>query len=303
MKKSLAIIIPAYKSTFLAATLDSIAAQTCKDFTLYIGDDCSPYDIGAIVERYRDKINLVYRRFDDNLGGQNLVAQWERCIEMTQDEPWLWLFSDDDELSPTCVEDFYKSLDKTMAKYDIYHFDVNVIDEGSKIIKYPKPYPRTIDSYTYYKRKMRGELMSLVVENIFSREIYNLTEGFQNFDLAWGSDTATWMKFAQRSGIYTIPSDSRVLWRTSSQNISPDNSLPIAIRKTDALVDFYKWVREFMKDHNQMEFYVSYRSFISRMRMFRKHIPQHQLRKCVSRFCSIYNMSWGKTITTFLIKL
>jgi len=58
-QNNLAIVIPAYKSTFLAAALDSIAAQTCKDFTLYIGDDCSPNNLGEIVDRYMDKINYL----------------------------------------------------------------------------------------------------------------------------------------------------------------------------------------------------------------------------------------------------
>jgi glycosyltransferase involved in cell wall biosynthesis len=69
--KQLAIIIPAYKATFLPAALDSIAAQTCQDFTLYIGDDCSPEPIGSIVEQYKDRIELVYQRFDTNLGGKD----------------------------------------------------------------------------------------------------------------------------------------------------------------------------------------------------------------------------------------
>lgn len=95
-QNNLAIVIPAYKSTFLAAALDSIAVQTCQDFTLYIGDDNRPNHLGAIVDRYRDRINLVYHRFDTNLGGKDLVAQWERCIDMSQGEEWIWLFSDDD---------------------------------------------------------------------------------------------------------------------------------------------------------------------------------------------------------------
>ena len=99
----LAIIIPAYKATFLPAALDSIAMQTCKDFTLYVGDDCSPEPIGSIVEQYRDKIDLVYQRFDTNLGSKDLVAQWERCIAMSRDEPYIWLFSDDDVMEPNCV--------------------------------------------------------------------------------------------------------------------------------------------------------------------------------------------------------
>ena len=116
MKKqnNLAIVIPAYKATFLAAALDSIAAQTCKDFTLYIGDDHSPNNLEEIVGRYREKINLVYKRFDNNLGGKDLVAQWERCIDMTQDEEWLWLFSDDDVMEPSCVENFYRVYKKQM---------------------------------------------------------------------------------------------------------------------------------------------------------------------------------------------
>ena len=87
MTHRLAIIIPAYKATFLPAALDSIAAQTCKDFTLYVGDDCSPEPIGSVVEQYRDNIELVYQRFDANVGGKDLVAQWERCIAMSREEP------------------------------------------------------------------------------------------------------------------------------------------------------------------------------------------------------------------------
>ena len=89
MTNQLAIIIPAYKAAFLPAALDSIAAQTCKDFTVYVGDDCSPEPIGSIVEKYRDKMDIVYKRFDTNLGGTDLVAQWERCIAMSQNEPYI----------------------------------------------------------------------------------------------------------------------------------------------------------------------------------------------------------------------
>ena len=125
MTHRLAIIIPAYKATFLTAALDSIAAQTCKDFTLYVGDDCSPDPIDKIVEQYRDKIDLVYQRFETNLGGKDLVAQWERCIAMSHDEPYIWLFSDDDVMEPNCVELLLRTIDETKGAYDLYHFDVN----------------------------------------------------------------------------------------------------------------------------------------------------------------------------------
>ena len=90
--KQLAIVIPAFKMDYFRATLDSLAAQTCKDFTVYVGDDCSPSDFRSLVDEYVDKIDIRYTRFEDNLGGKDLVAQWTRCVDLTNGEPWLWLF-------------------------------------------------------------------------------------------------------------------------------------------------------------------------------------------------------------------
>lgn len=73
--KKLAIVIPAYKGRFLKETLDSIAVQAHKDeFVLYIGDDASPERLDKIVESYQNKVNLVYHRFSENMGGKDLVA-------------------------------------------------------------------------------------------------------------------------------------------------------------------------------------------------------------------------------------
>ena len=103
----LAIVIPYYKKTFFRETMESIASQTCKDFVLYIGDDASPENPQDIIDDYKDKISIIYHRFEKNLGGKDLVAQWERCIALTKGEDWLWLFSDDDEMGNTCVEELY----------------------------------------------------------------------------------------------------------------------------------------------------------------------------------------------------
>jgi glycosyltransferase involved in cell wall biosynthesis len=114
----LAIIIPAYKIDFFKDTLDSLARQTCKDFTVYIGDDCSPDDFKSLIAEYKDKIHIVYCRFDENLGGKDLVGHWKRCIDLTQNEPWLWLFSDDDVIGERCVELFYKEIEDGTVTVD-----------------------------------------------------------------------------------------------------------------------------------------------------------------------------------------
>lgn len=300
--KQLAIIIPAYKATFLDAALASIAAQTCQDFTLYIGDDCSPYDIKGIVDRYRDKIDLVYTRFDTNLGGKDLVAQWERCINMSHDEPWLWLFSDDDVMEQRCVEEFYKAKDETKSKYDVYHFNVKKINKDGKIISIPCKYPILLKSYHFYQGKLNGRYASLVVENIFSRIVYQKKQGFVNFDLAWGSDTATWINFSEEKGLYTIPS-AYVHWRISDQNISPDRSPQIVKRKVSALLAFFSWTYKHFENYRLGCFIINSRGFISRMGDFCKYQSKSENDKAILLFCKIHHCQFLYPIFKMFIKL
>lgn len=287
----LAIIIPAYKDTFLRQALDSIAAQTCQEFTLYIGDDCSPYDIGSIVDEYKDNIDLVYKRFDTNLGGKDLVAQWERCIEMSQEEPYIWLFSDDDVMEPMCVEDFYKEINGNTETYDLYHFDVKKIDEKGEVLSEYLAYPQGLDSYNYYVGKLRARYVSLVVENIFTREIYETSGGFKKFDLAWGSDTATWAIFSAKKRFRCIQG-SRVLWRSSSQNITPNVSQPIAIRKMDALLRFLEWGYGFYKNMGKSVFWTNVRAYINRMSKYHQYIPSSEFKRMTRKFCSIHHCGY-----------
>lgn len=288
MSHKLSIVIPAYKATYLAAALDSIAAQTCKDFTLYIGDDCSPHPLEEIVNRYKNRINLVYERFETNLGGKDLVAQWERCIAMTQGEPYIWLFSDDDVMEPKCVEEFYNHLEVTNYSFDIYHFNVKILNEKEHTTLLTNSYPQTLGNYDYYRGKLMGQYMSLVVENIFSRSVYEKFGGFKKFDLAWGSDTATWVLFSERTGFYTID-NTYVLWRSSDENISPNFSGSIVSRKVNALLSFFEWSYMYFSRKDISCLYVNIRAFISRMRLFYNYISKEQFRYAVREFCKSHN--------------
>lgn len=302
MFNKLAIVIPAYKSTFLAAAMDSIAAQTCKDFTLYIGDDCSPHDLKSIVDKYTDKLNLVYKRYDENLGGKDLVAQWERCIGMTQGEQWLWLFSDDDVMEPNCVEEFYKTINKQREKYDVYHFNVKVINNENEVTRIPCLYPDVLSSLNYYKGKMRGIYMSLVVENIFSRDVYINHSGFQKFDLAWGSDTATWIKFMQAKGVKTIYGPY-IHWRLGTENISSMTSTNMVERKIKALNDFFKWTYNYFKVQGNDVLITNIRAFISRLSDFKYLCPKSVIGQAVHIFCKEHNCNYLYIPILALIKI
>jgi len=238
---NLAIIIPAYKAAFLDKALASIAGQTCKDFTLYVGDDASPHDLYSIVAQYENKVDIVYHRFEENIGGKDLVAQWERCIALSQSEEWLWLFSDDDEMERGCVEAFYKEIG-TGVYYDLYHFNVNRIDENSRILNTTPAFPAVLPAESFLRKKLSGKITSYVCEYIFSRKAYYNAGGFQKFDMAWNSDDATWVTLSLAKGIKTI-GNAMVNWRSSGINITSNESdIHIVARKLQSNVEYSKWV-------------------------------------------------------------
>ena len=137
MKNKLAIIIPAYKACFFREVLDSIVRQSNRDFTVYIGDDASPDDLESIVSDYKDKLDIFYFRFEQNWGGRDLVAHWERCIELS-DEPLVWLFSDDDLMPPDAVERVIKGWKRSGECDAVFRFPLAIVDAYGEL-KYTNP--------------------------------------------------------------------------------------------------------------------------------------------------------------------
>ena len=250
MTKQLAIVIPAYKRTFLKETLDSIASQSCKDFTLYIGDDCSPYNLETIVESYKDKIDIIFKRFETNLGSKDLVAQWERCINMSHNEPYIWLFSDDDIMDHNCIEMFYDAINKN-PNTALFHFNINKINDKSEIISSLKNWPTYCTTKEYLDGKLSAKgYQSFVVEFVIKREVYAKCGGFEKFDLAWGSDFISWIKFSEAANGITTIGNAKVNWRESCENISPNKNPEIVFRKLKSVILYTKWISDFAKNKN-----------------------------------------------------
>lgn len=299
MKNKLAIVIPAYKSNYLRETLESLVSQTCKNFVVYIGDDCSPYDIKSIINDYINLMSIVYKRFEDNLGGRDLVSQWKRCIEMSCGEEWIWLFSDDDKLGEKCVEHFYSTIDNSTSLYDIYHFNVKIIDREGDVIYKPKKFPKNINSYDFFTQKESAVLNSFVVEYVFSRDIYNKVGGFQNFDMAWGSDIATWAKMGMNKGIQTIDGDY-VYWRKSEVNITPNISNDMSFKKFIINLDYILWSNKFFNNSKIRRFnvYHIYRLFFHYSRILNTRQLNYILSKAV-----ILNLISRNTKKIFMLSL
>ena len=223
----LAIIIPYYKLTFFEATLQSLAHQTDKRFKVYIGDDASPHDCAPLLQKFHGKFDFVYHRFATNLGGVSLTQQWERCIDLSDDEEWLMILGDDDVLGESVVEEFYKlkhQLDD--EKINVLKFASVLIDEAGKQISNIYSHPSKEMAADAYWKHYTGESRSSLSEYIFRRISY-YQYNFTNFPLAWHADDKAWLDFSQ-GGILFGCNEAIVQVRLSSENISgkKDNILP-----------------------------------------------------------------------------
>lgn len=251
-KNTLAIVIPAYKANFLYLALESISKQTCKDFVLYIGDDSSPDDLYSIVKQFNGKINLHFRRFNENIGGKDLAGQWARCIDMIQNEEWIWLFSDDDIMDEKCVERFYHTINK-YPQLDVVHFNSYIIGIDGGLKAKANKFPEFLSAETYFSLRINNKILSFIVDYIFKIEIYEQVDRFKKFPLAWCADDAFWIKMATQNAIYTID-ETYVYWRISDANISGTNdNFEVANKKINACIEYLNWVNDYMKDNDIMD--------------------------------------------------
>ncbi|MEC5157628.1 glycosyltransferase family 2 protein [Chryseobacterium sp. MP_3.2] len=184
----LAIIIPYYKINFFRETLTSLEKQTCKEFSLYIGNDCSRDDPLDLIKEILKTTPYKYQRFQDNLGGKNLVQQWERVITHAKPDEWFMILGDDDVLSKNFVEEFYKILDKANKQNcNVIRFGQRWIDETNEILSPLTQYPELIAPADHIHWKIIDKKKSSLSEHVFRKSAYEKFK-FRNFPLAWNSD-------------------------------------------------------------------------------------------------------------------
>lgn len=239
LMRDIAIIIPAYKGRFLEKTLESIAMQTCRDFTLYIGDDSSRDDIYGIVSQFETRMDIVYHRFASNLGGTDLVAHWERCIALSS-ETWIYLFSDDD-IMPQDTVSRIKTAIETYPDSRFFRFRLGIIDGDDREVRCNPPFSGEISSGTEMMTDyFMGRNASAACEKVFHRSLFR-KEFFVHFPLAWCADVAIWYKMADSSGGVVNIDGEPVLWRNAEEsNISSSKGMDD--RKARALVMFLEWL-------------------------------------------------------------
>lgn len=252
--QEIAIVIPAIKSKFLKATLESIFLQTSQAFHIYIGDDASTDDLFSIVSLFPQE-KITYHRFSENLGALDLVAHWKRCLAMIQQESWVWLFSDDDYMDPMCIESFLRESSRGQQK-NFYRFNTKKIDSKGNLLR-QNILPKSSDLSHFLQEKLSYNIETYIVECIFHRDLIDLFNKLPHTPLGWCFDDLFWFYLVCISPIHTIEG-SFVHWRSSDINISGRLDDPkSASKKLEACLIFVETVQS-------LGFWEKYRTLFER---------------------------------------
>lgn len=126
------VIIPNYKhATYLPRRIESVQAQTFRDFELIIFDDASPDNSREVIERYAKAHPEIITVFNEKNSGSPF-AQWNRGFEMAKGE-YLWFAESDDYCEPTFLEKLVPLLEDN-PKVGIAHAQSYLVNEEDEII-------------------------------------------------------------------------------------------------------------------------------------------------------------------------
>lgn len=251
MKNNVAIIIPYYKITFFEDCLNSLVNQTNKNFNVYIGNDNSPNDPKELIEKYSDQLQINYKKFDDNLGKDNLVLQWDRCINMSKQEEWIMILGDDDTLAPNVIEEFYKTTQGTEEKIELIRLASKLIDEKGETISKVYYNPELELAKDFFIRCQNGEARCSLTEHFFTRRCYD-KHGFKNFPVAFGSDNVAWLEFSEMGNVMGI-NNAIANIRISSENLSSIKDRKLGFKRVEGYYKYYRYIIENLGSYFSVE--------------------------------------------------
>lgn len=155
-KIKFSIAIPAYKGRFLYECIESVLSQTYKNLEVIIVDDNSPEDLFSIVNKFKDE-RIQYYRNEIGFGGENVVGNWNKCLEHASGE-FVICMGDDDKLKPNCLADYVGIIEK-YPDLDLYHTRTEIIDENSTVynIQEPRPLFESVYSLIWYRMNGRRQ--------------------------------------------------------------------------------------------------------------------------------------------------
>ncbi|MCX6762159.1 MAG: glycosyltransferase, partial [Candidatus Moranbacteria bacterium] len=233
------ILIPIIKRKFLAIAIESVLKQSFSDWELILYNDCSPDNIEAVTEKFKDE-RVRYYKGEKNLGAEDPSKTWNRMLELANGQ-FVCLLGDDDFLS----ENFLEEMDKLTLKYpnvDLFRAGLKRVDENNETIFSGEELPE-LETWEQlmYQRNVKNRVQC-TTGFVLRKDALLKIGGYVNFPHACGSDDATYLLLAKNNGVAST-NKAFGYWRKSALNISDNASQEMNEYKKK----FYlKWESDFL---------------------------------------------------------
>ena len=239
----ISFVLPAYKSKFLKEAIDSILAQTYSDIEIIIIDDNSPENLYDIVSTYKDP-RISYYKNEVNIGGKDLVAQWNKSIDYAKGE-YLVLAADDDIYHPEFTSECIGLIQK-YPDVDILRARVSIINDAGELLEIDGILAEKCSQMEYVYNWVKNIPFVCIGNYMFKTKVIQ-NERFDNLPFAFGTDTISTVKLAKNG----IANTSQLLFdfRVSDIHLSSDKTK--YEHKIKAITLLYKMMRTI--DYKQPE--------------------------------------------------
>ena len=251
-------VLPAYKRRFLKESIDSILAQTCRDFELVIVDDKSPEGLYEVIREYPwergggtlpdggrtwevDGIPVRYYQNPKNLGGERVIDAWHHALTYAKSDLCV-LAGDDDLYFPGFLQEMLR-LHNQYPRCDMFFCRSAIIDGNGKwkstIAQWGESQSQI--QIAYYNGAKRIPIFAQDV--LFRKSALMAIGGFVDFPQAWYSDDATWMLLSKNGA--AVSREILFCWRDSGLNLSTTKGNALA--RLHACEKFRSWLTAFVQ--------------------------------------------------------
>lgn len=124
------VVVPNYNhAKFLVSRIESIRAQTYRDFELILLDDASTDDSREVLKPYLNEPNVRHHFRESNSGSP--FVQWNQGVAMARGR-YVWLAESDDVAAPTLLETLVRRLD-AQPSVGLAYCESNWIDSNGAV--------------------------------------------------------------------------------------------------------------------------------------------------------------------------
>ena len=241
------IAIPAFKAKYLKECIDSILAQTYKDFELIIVNDASPENIDSVVKPYLSQAKIRYYKNEINFGSVNVVGNWNKCLSFASGEYFL-LMGDDDKLCSNCLEEYAKLID-AFPQCKVYHTRTWQINPQSEIIGITGPRPVWESVYDNIYERIKLHRAQYISDYLYETQHLKSDGGFYKLPMAWGSDDISAYRAAAVAGV-AHSEKPLFCYRVHPTSLTSSGNIKI---KMDAIQGEMEWLNNFMMKATPIE--------------------------------------------------